>query len=78
MATIELELDDLTIERARQLVGARNLTLEDLLKDALERLQPGASNDDPFWGLFADCPEAVDERVAGAMEARTKTQWRVG
>jgi hypothetical protein len=77
MATIELDLDEPTIERARRLAAERNLTVSDLVKEALERLQPSIPTDDPIIGMFADCPEAVDEMLADVMNSRQKMRWRV-
>jgi hypothetical protein len=74
MAMIELELDEPTLQRARQLAESRHGSLEDLVKEALERMQPEAfkEGNNPIIGMFSDIPDVLDEIVADAMEARER------
>jgi hypothetical protein len=51
MASIELQLDEETLERARQLAQARHCTLEQLLKEILEQLGAATAGDQD-WALL--------------------------
>lgn len=53
MARIELHLDEGTLERARQLAQARRCTLEQLLKEIIERLGVAAGEDQDWSHLTA-------------------------
>ena len=77
METIELKLDEQTLERARQLAAARHVTLEELLKEALVRLNPPTAREDSVLGMFADEPELLDEIVEEAMQARERDSFRL-
>src|SRR4029078_4412823 len=70
METIELQLDERTLENARQLAEARHLTVEDLLKETLSRLFAPSKQADPILRLFADQPQLFDQIVEEAMQAR--------
>ena len=67
METIELQLDEQTLERARKLAAARQVSVEELLKEALSRLSVPQAADDPITGMFADEPELLDQIVEEAM-----------
>ena len=64
MQTIEIKLDERTLERAQRLAQARQCSVQDLVKDLLARAS------DPLVGMFADEPELIDEVVESAMRAR--------
>lgn len=53
-ARIELQLDEQTLERARQLAQARHCTLEQLLKELIERLGAAAAEDQDWAQLTAE------------------------
>ncbi len=53
MANIELQLDEQTLERARQLAQARHCTLEQLLKEIIEQLGASAAEDQDWAHLTA-------------------------
>lgn len=72
METIELHLDEETLERARRLAASRRVTVEDLLREALARLGTPPTTEDPILGLFADVPDLMDEIVEEAMQARER------
>ncbi|MEH2459216.1 hypothetical protein [Nostoc sp.] len=73
MEKIELELDRLTVERAKTLAIVNQSTLSELISHVIERLAEIQEKKDPLMGLYADVPEIVDEIVAEAMEKRGYT-----
>jgi hypothetical protein len=70
MKRIELELDEETLERARQLAAARQCSLEELIKDLLKQTEAHKPLQDPYLGMLADEPELIDRVTESAMEAR--------
>jgi hypothetical protein len=72
METIALQLDPQTLARARQFAALRHYTLEELLKEIIERLGGAEAQSDPFLGMCANEPTLMDEVVASAMQARTE------
>jgi hypothetical protein len=74
--TIELQLDEQTLEQARKLAAARRVSVEELLKEALGRLGVPPA-DDPITGMFADEPELLDQIVEEAMQARERVPFRL-
>lgn len=70
MATIELELDESTLEQARRLAESRQYTLEEFLKELIEQLDTAETTEDPFLGMFRAEPELVDQVVTSAMAGR--------
>jgi hypothetical protein len=78
METGGLRLDEETLARARRLAAARQVTVEELIKEALARLETPAAPDDPVLGMFADVPDLMDEIVEEAMQARERHPLRSG
>jgi hypothetical protein len=78
METIELQLDEETLARARRLAASRQVTLEQLLREVLAQLETQPLADDPILGMFADAPELMDEIVEEAMRARARDPLRSG
>ncbi len=76
MHTIELALDDETMERVQRAAVERQCSVEQLLKEMIDRMGPRESFDDPLLGMMADDPELVDDIVRSAMEAREKATLR--
>jgi hypothetical protein len=70
MKRIELELDEETLERARQLAAARQCSLEELIKDLLKQTEAHKPLQDPYLGMLADEPELIDRVIESAMKAR--------
>jgi predicted transcriptional regulator len=68
--SIELQLDEQTARRLRELARARNRSVENFVRDLLADVARGASERDPLWGLFSDEPELMDQVLAAAMAAR--------
>ena len=74
--TIQIELDEQTVQRAQQVAGARLCSVANLVKELLEPLSKPALSRDPFEGMFADEPELMDEVVESAMKAREEQPLR--
>jgi hypothetical protein len=70
MRTVELELDDRTLELAERAARARECMVGQLLRDLLERLSSNRQVADPWLGMLADEPELADFVVESAMAAR--------
>lgn len=54
MTRIEIQLDEETLEHARRLAQARHCTLEQLLKEILERLGAAVAEDQDWAWLTAE------------------------
>jgi hypothetical protein len=65
METIELQLDEQTLARLRQLAESRHIAPADLIKEMVAR-----AVSDPFLGMLADEPELIDQVTEEAMRAR--------
>jgi hypothetical protein len=70
MKTIELQLDEQTIEHAKRLAALRNSTLEELISEIIRRMKASEDVRDPLWGAFADDADILDEIVKEVMTAR--------
>lgn len=71
--TVELELDEQTVARARQITTARGQSLEAYLTDIVRQLgqtNTAGGTEDPYLGMFADDTAVIDQLVASAMDAR--------
>ena len=70
MRTVELELDDRTLELAELAARTRQCTVGQLFRDLLEKLPLSRPLGDPWLGMLADEPELADSIVEAAMAAR--------
>ena len=70
MEKIELQLDEQTVERALKLAASRQCTLEELIKEVVERLEAPDAASEPFLGMFADEPDLIDQVMVSTMMAR--------
>jgi hypothetical protein len=77
METIELDLDQETLERAREIAALRHSTLEALIKEIIVLLIDAKGSGDPLLGMFADEPSLVDQVLDQAMTARETDALRV-
>jgi hypothetical protein len=68
--TIELQLDEQTLEQARRLARLRHATLETLIKEIIELLAVAEAAGDPVLGMFSQEPELIDRVIESAMMAR--------
>ena len=79
MSTNELHIDELTYARAKQLAEKRNVSVEEIVSEAIERLALAPreeSTGDSIIGLFADVPELVDQVVEDAYRSRQRDPLR--
>lgn len=80
MSTNELHLDSITYARAKQLADASQMTVEELVSEAIKRYQGSDStqptNGQTVIGLFADAPELLDQIVEGAYRDRERISFR--
>jgi hypothetical protein len=65
METLELQLDERTLARVRQLAEYRRIAPEDLIQEMVAR-----AVNDPFLGMLADEPELIDRVTEEAMQTR--------
>lgn len=70
METIQLQLDEQTLEHARRLSRLRRRTLEELLKETIEQMRVTEPTNDQVLGMFADEPELMDQVIESVMIAR--------
>jgi hypothetical protein len=71
MEVIQLQLNSQTLSLARQVAFYHQTTLETLIQGWVEKLarQPLVA-EDPWWGLFAQDRDLLDQIVAEAMRDR--------
>ena len=69
MTTIELKLDDKTLERVKHIAARRRATVETFIEDMVQRLVT-IEAEDPLLGMFAQEPHLMDAVVASVMQAR--------
>lgn len=77
MRTIEIALDDETLDRARRLAEVRSCTLEDLVVDLIRSLGRAASPEDPLLGLLSSEPDVADQMTDAALSAREQQPFRL-
>jgi hypothetical protein len=81
MVTIELQVDEETLVRARSAARARRQTLEQIVTRVVEELgnspsAPQGRESRSIIGLFSDIPEEMDQIVEEAMALR-KQRWQL-
>ena len=77
MATIKLQLDERTVERARHVAIAHDSTLEALVGEIVEMVAGTQATDDPLLGMFAQEPELINQVTESAMLARQVASLRL-
>lgn len=77
MKTIQIALDDKTLQRARELAKARNCTVEELVTELLGNLEQPVEAREALLGLLAAEPEVADQVAEGALAAREKQALRL-
>jgi hypothetical protein len=70
MGTFELQLDEQTLERARQIAACHHCTLEELIKEIISRLGEAEGVNDPLLGMLAHEPELMDQVMESVIRAR--------
>ena len=78
METIQLQLDEQTLERARRLAESRGCTVAELVTELIEQLGAVEATRDVFLGMFAHEPDLMDQVVESAMRAREEHPLRSG
>ena len=63
MATIQIQLDDETLERAHRAAEASHGTLEELFRRMVDQSRAGDAGADALLGLMSDEPDLVDEML---------------
>ncbi|MBM3212484.1 hypothetical protein FJZ33_09700 [Candidatus Poribacteria bacterium] len=74
MAKIEIQIDEETLTRMSKVASFRGCTVEDLIKDIIERFE---LSEDSLLGIFADEPEFIDQIIESTMKAREKHPLRL-
>jgi len=80
MPTNELHLDERTYARAKRLAEERNVSVEEIVSEAVARLgdalsTPAASQN--IIGAFSDCADLLDEIVEEAYHNRERHPLRL-
>ena len=70
MVKIEIELDEPTFWKARQMANQCNCTLQELIAKAVQKLAIAEPPKNRILGMFADDPESVDEMLEEVMKDR--------
>ncbi len=70
MAKIEIELDDKTLVRAKEMAEKNHCTLQELLKVMIEQLAVPPVLNYPLLGGWEDEAELVDEMIEDIMRKR--------
>lgn len=76
MERIEIELDEETLARARELAEARRCSLDELVRAFIQQETKPTTSFDPVLGMFADEPDLLDEVVESAMQVRERDSLR--
>lgn len=80
MSTDELHLDELTLARAKRLAKERNVSVEEIVSEAIERFsvapsEPSKRKD--IIGAFSDYADLLDEVVEEAYQNRERYPLRL-
>ena len=70
MATESTPIDERLLERARQLAAARNCSVNEILEQALDRLESPPASGESIIGLLADEPELADRIIEDVYRTR--------
>ncbi|MDJ0836924.1 MAG: hypothetical protein QNK37_10435 [Acidobacteriota bacterium] len=76
MTTIQLPLDEETLNRARLAASRQDADLETMIVNIVVKLAQSQETADPFHGMFGDEPELVDQVVSEAFDARERDTLR--
>jgi hypothetical protein len=77
VTTIELQLDERTLERARNVATRRHSSLEALIAEIIDLLARIEDTEDPLLGMFSQEPDLIDQVLNSAMSARETHPLRV-
>lgn len=70
MVKIEIELDDETLDRAKEMAEKNHCTLQELLKVMIEQLAVPPVLNYPLLGGWEDEAELIDEMIEDIMRKR--------
>jgi hypothetical protein len=70
VTTVELQLDEQTLQRARDVATRRRSTLEALIAEIIGLLAGAEEAKDPLLGMFAREPDLIDQVVDSVLSAR--------
>lgn len=76
METIELQVDEGTWSKAKQMAEVRRCTVEDLIRELIDQLTAAATKKDPLLGMMADEPDLMDQVLDSALQARSEDSLR--
>jgi hypothetical protein len=76
METIEIKLDEQTLVRALHVAESHHCTLEELIKEIIEKMGSSEGKKNSILGMFSDEPELMDQVVESAMKAREEHHLR--
>ncbi|MBT4497807.1 MAG: hypothetical protein HOC74_08805 [Gemmatimonadetes bacterium] len=76
METIELQVDEGTWSKAKQMAEARHCTVEDLIRELINQLTAATATKDSLLGMMADEPDLMDQVLDSALQARSKDALR--
>ena len=81
MSSSDLQLDEKTYALARQLANQQQISVEQLVSQAIEQYAATPQRDESpresMIGLFADVPELMDQIVEEAYQNRERTPLRL-
>jgi plasmid stability protein len=70
VSTIQINLDDKTLDKMRRIAAKRHASVEALIEDLIRSLATSESSPDPLLGMFVQEPDLLDAVVESAMQAR--------
>jgi hypothetical protein len=76
----EVHLDDITFARAKQLAETHNVSVEQMISQAIERIAGATDhsvNGHSIIGTCSDCAELLDQIVEEAYQIRETTPFRL-
>ena len=76
METIELQVDEGTWSKAKQMAEARHCTVEDLIRELINQLTTATTTKDALMGMMADEPDLMDQVLDSALRARSRDSLR--
>jgi hypothetical protein len=77
MATEPVEINPELLERARRLAEQSHRSIDDILQEALDRMERPSKPQGSIVGLFADEPELVDQILDDVYRTREQGQLRL-
>jgi predicted DNA-binding ribbon-helix-helix protein len=76
METVEIQLNKQTFERVSRIAESRHCSIEDLIRDIIERIEEFKTEKSSFLGMFAEETELMDKIIESVMSARESNDLR--